>query len=295
MKKVLRIFVIVLIAAIVLGTFYWLWAKSRPVEITYEIIQASMGAIQNTSVATGKVSPRDEIMIKPQVQGIISELRKEAGDFVKEGEVIAVVKVIPDMGQLNSAESRVRLAEIAMETTRAAHDRQVKLFAEDVISREDEYRRAVEELQNSRDNLDIVREGASKSSSNISNTQVRSTITGMILDVPVKVGTSVINANTFNEGTTIASVADMNGSADQHAQALRQREYTSVAHNVNQRKYEEGLASALELHTSSNRLVQARADELNSRLTWLLKKRMVDYYTGIPFITTPEFTTTPEN
>ncbi len=92
-----------------------------------------------------------------------------------------------------------------------------------------------------------------------------------------------------------SAVADMNGSADQHAQALRQREYTSVAHNVNQRKYEEGLASALELHTSSNRLVQARADELNSRLTWLLKKRMVDYYTGIPFITTPEFTTTPEN
>ncbi len=215
MKKVLRIFVIVLIAAIVLGTFYWLWAKSRPVEITYEIIEATTGAIQNTSVATGKVSPRDEIMIKPQIQGIISELRKEAGDFVQQGEVIAVVKVIPDMSQLNSAESRVRIAEIALETTRAAHERQVKLFAEDVISREEmetsesAYKRATEELQNSRDNLDIVRDGASKNTSDIANTQVRSTITGMILNVPVKVGTSVINANTFNEGTTIATVADM--------------------------------------------------------------------------------------
>ncbi len=80
------------------------------------------------------------------------------------------------------------------------------------------------------------------------------------------------------------AVADMNGTADQHAQALRQREFTSVAHNVNQRKYDEGLVSALELHTSSNRLVQARADELYSRLTWMLKKRMVDYFTGVPFI-----------
>jgi HlyD family secretion protein len=215
MKKFLRIFVIVLIAAIVLGTFYLLWKKSRPVEITYELIEAATGSIQNTSVATGKISPRDEIMIKPQIQGIISELRKEAGDFVREGEIIAVVKVIPDMSQLNSAESRVRLAEIAMETARAAYERQTKLFAEDVISREEmetgeaEYRRAVEELANSRDNLDIVREGSSKSTSDIANTQIRSTITGMIINIPVKVGNSVMQASTFSEGTTIATVADM--------------------------------------------------------------------------------------
>jgi HlyD family secretion protein len=215
MKKFFRIFLIALIALIVLGTFYWLWAKSRPVETVYEIVEATTGTIQNTSVATGKVSPRDEIMIKPQVQGIISELRKEAGDFVTEGEVIAVVKVIPDMGQLNSAESRVRVSEINMETTRAVYERQKELFAAGVISKEEmesseaEYKRAVEEVQNSRDALDIVREGASKSSSNISNTQVRSTITGKILNIPVKVGSSVINANTFNEGTTIATVADM--------------------------------------------------------------------------------------
>ena len=215
MKKFLRIFLFTLLGLIVLGTFYWLWKRSRPVEVVYEVVEATTGTIQNASVATGKVSPRDEIMIKPQVQGIISELRKEAGDFVKEGEVIAIVKVIPDMGQLNSAESRVRVAEIGLTTAKAEYDRQTKLFAEEVISREEmekseaDYRRAVEEVQNSRDALDIVREGASKSSSNISNTQVRSTITGMILNIPVKVGSSVINANTFNEGTTIATVADM--------------------------------------------------------------------------------------
>jgi HlyD family secretion protein len=216
MKKFFRIFMFVLLGLVVLGTFYFLWKKSRPVEVVYEIVEASVGTIQNTSVATGKVSPRDEIMIKPQIQGIVSELRKEAGDFVQAGEVIAVVKVIPDMNQLNAAESRVRIAEISLETTKAVYERQQALFTENVISREEmegseaEYKRAVEELQNSRDNLDIVRDGASKNTSDIANTQVRSTITGMILDVPVKVGTSVINANTFNEGTTIATVADMN-------------------------------------------------------------------------------------
>ncbi len=215
MKKFFRIFLLVLIGAVVLGTFYWLWAKSRPVEVTYEIIEAATGSIQNTSVATGKVSPRDEIMIKPQVQGIISELRKEAGDFVTAGEVIAVVKVIPDMAQLNSAESRVRLAGIALETTRAAHERQKTLFAQNVIAREEmetseaAYLKAVEELQNSQDALDIVREGASKRSSDLSNTHVRSTITGKILNIPVKVGSSVMQVSTFSEGTTIATVADM--------------------------------------------------------------------------------------
>lgn len=215
MKRFFRFFWIALIALAVVGTFVWLWKKSRPAEVRYEVIEAKLGSIRSTSVATGKVSPRDEISIKPQVQGIISELRKEAGDLVQAGEVIAVVKVIPDMAQLNNAESRVKVAQIALETTKAAHERQKALFAQNVISREEmersesEFLRAEEEMANSRDALDIVLEGASKRSSNISNTQVRSTISGKILSVPVKVGSSVINANTFNEGTTIATVADM--------------------------------------------------------------------------------------
>jgi HlyD family secretion protein len=204
-----------LLGLAVLGTFWFLWQKSRPVEVVYQIVEATRGSIQNTSVATGKVAPRDEIMIKPQIQGIVSELRKEAGDRVTAGEVIAVVKVIPDMNQLNQAESRVRTAEINHTAAKATYNRQLSLFEDSVISREEmdtseaEYRRAVEELQNSRSNLEIVRDGAAKNSRDIANTMVRSTISGMILSVPVKVGTSVINANTFNEGTTIATVADM--------------------------------------------------------------------------------------
>lgn len=216
MKKVGKIILLVLIAVVILGTFWLLWKKSRPAETVYEIIDVTRGSIHNTSVATGKVSPRDEIMIKPQISGIISELRKEAGDFVREDEVIAVVKVIPEMGQLNSAESRVRLAEINLGVTKAEYERQKQLFERGVIALEEmdqseaAYKKAVEEVQNSQDALDIVREGSSKRASEISNTQIRSTITGKILNIPVKVGNSVIQANTFNDGTTIATVADMN-------------------------------------------------------------------------------------
>ena len=216
MKKFFRIFWLVLLGVVVLGTFYFLWSKSRPKTTTYQIVEATRHTIENISVATGKVSPRDEVMIKPQISGIISELHKEAGQYVQSGEIIATVKVIPEMGQLNSAESRVRLAEINLNQTRNEHERQKQLFDQKVIAREAmeqsevAFRRATEELENAQDNLEIVRDGISKRSAQLSNTQIRSTISGMILDVPVKVGTSVILSNTFNDGTTIATVADMN-------------------------------------------------------------------------------------
>ncbi len=216
MKKFFRIFWGVVLGLIVIGTFFFLWNKSRPKVTSYEIVEVSRQTIENLSVATGKVSPRDEVLIKPQISGIVSELHKEAGQYVEEGEIIATVKVIPEMGQLNSAESRVRLAEINLNQTRNEHERQKQLFERRVVSREEMeqsevvFRRALEELENAQDNLEIVRDGISRRSAQLSNTQIRSTISGMILDVPVKVGNSVIQSNTFNDGTTIATVADMN-------------------------------------------------------------------------------------
>ena len=216
MKKFLRILLLVVIVAIVFGTFYFLWNKSRPKVTTYEILDVTRETIENTSVATGKVSPRDEVLIKPQISGIISELHKEAGQFVQSGEIIATVKVIPEMAQLNSAESRVRVAEINRRQIEGEHNRQKELFDKGVISKEEmdqseaTYRKAIEEHENAQDNLEIVRDGISKRSAQMSNTQIRSTISGMILDIPVKVGNSVIQSNTFNDGTTIATVADMN-------------------------------------------------------------------------------------
>ena len=216
MKKFWRIFWIVILAGALVLTFGFLWKKGRPVKVVYEIVVPKQDTINQFVVATGKVEPRDEVLIKPQISGIISHVYKEAGQKIKEGEVIATVKVIPEMSTLNSAESRVNQAEISLEQTEREFDRTKLLYESNVISL-DEYekaettlRKSREDLQSARDNLEIVRNGITSRNAEISNTQIRSTIDGMILDVPVKVGNSVIQSNTFNDGTTIASVADMN-------------------------------------------------------------------------------------
>ena len=167
-------------------------------------------------MATGKVEPRDEILIKPQISGIIDEVYKEAGQSIRKGEVIAKVKVIPELGQVNSAESRVRLAEINEKQAQTDFDRVEKLFKDKLISREDfeksevALKQARVEVQTAKDALEIIKEGITKNSASLSSTLIRSTIDGLILDVPVKAGNSVIMSNTFNDGTTIATVANMN-------------------------------------------------------------------------------------
>lgn len=216
MKKVGKIILFVFLGGIVLSTFLFLANKSRPKTTVYEIITPARDTIENKTIATGKVEPRDEILIKPQISGIVSEVLKEAGQMVKINDIIATVKVIPEMGQLNTAESRLRVAEINLKQVETEYARQKQLFEKNIISKEeyDEskaiYDKALEEKDNANDALDIVREGVSKRYANLSNTQIRSTISGMILDVPIKAGNSVIQANTFNDGTTIASVANMN-------------------------------------------------------------------------------------
>ena len=120
MKKFLKIFLGVLFAALLLGTFVFLWQKTRPVKVVYTIVQPKLDTLKQFVVATGKVEPRDEVLIKPQISGIVSDVYKEAGQMVRKGEVIATVKVVPEMGQLSSAESRVSVAEISHCTTRAS-------------------------------------------------------------------------------------------------------------------------------------------------------------------------------
>lgn len=215
MKKYLKIAVLVLIALIFVGTFVFLFQKSQPKEIVYNIERPEIADLQQTTVATGKIEPRDEVEIKPQISGIIAEVYKEAGETIKKGEIIAKVKVIPELGELNSAESRVRLAEINAQQEETNLQRMEKLYQSKLISSE-EYeqtllaaKQAREELQSAKDNLEIVKEGITKNSASFSSTLIRSTIDGLILDVPIKVGNSVIMSNTFNDGTTIATVADM--------------------------------------------------------------------------------------
>ena len=199
-----------------LGTFWFLWQKTRPVKVVYTIVQPKLDTLKQFVVATGKVEPRDEVLIKPQISGIVSDVYKEAGQMVRKGEVIATVKVVPEMGQLSSAESRVSVAEISLDAdpprirphgNTARQGRRLGRGVRTGAHRRS--RKREEELQNAKENLEIVKNGITSRYKELSNTQIRSTIDGMILDVPVKVGNSVIQANTFNDGTTIASVADM--------------------------------------------------------------------------------------
>lgn len=215
MKKYIKFIFIGLFVFVLIWTFVFLWKKSRPVKVEYQIVSPVVGTIEKKTVATGKVEPRDEVLIKPQISGIVSEVCKEAGQSVKAGEVLAKVKVIPEMGTLSAAESRVNVAQINLRQTQKEYDRTQELYKGKVIASEEfekaetELMRAKEELQNAQDNLEIVRDGIAKRSSQFSNTQIRATITGMILDVPIKVGNSVIQSNNFNDGTTIATIADM--------------------------------------------------------------------------------------
>lgn len=215
-KNTSRIWIILLILflLITLISFVVLWKDSRTPEPDYELFEITRGTIENTSLATGKISPRNMVLVKPQISGIISELKKEPGDAVKVNEVIAVISVVPEVASLNAAQARAETARINYKLMQEEYDRQRTLFIKKVISRQEmdrvdaEYKKARVELDNANDNLNIVRSGVSASTGG--HTQVRSTIDGTILNVPVKVGTSVIQSNTFNDGTTIATVADMN-------------------------------------------------------------------------------------
>ena len=215
MKKVIKYIFVVLIVAVFAGTFVFLYKNSRPEEIRYQKLPAQKQDVARTTVLTGKIVPRNEVNIKPQINGIIAEIYKEAGQTVQQGEVIARLTVIPDMNSLSAAQSRVRLSEINLKQAQTNFDREKALYEKDLISAE-EYEKteqalsqAREEYAASQESLEVIRDGVSSKNATSSSTLIRSTITGLILDIPVKVGNSVIQANTLNDGTTVATVANM--------------------------------------------------------------------------------------
>jgi HlyD family secretion protein len=215
MKRAFGIAVAVLIVVAFLYTLYYLYAKNQEPDVVFKTTAPFVTNIVQETVATGSVVPRKEIAIKPQVSGIIQKIYVQAGDQVKEGDVVAKIKVIPDMVVLNNAENRVERAKIDFENADIDFKRNKKLHEEEVISDAQfqqvtlNYKAAKQELDAAQDNLQIVQEGVSKKAGKISNTLIRATISGTVLDVPVEEGNSVIEANTFNEGTTIISVADL--------------------------------------------------------------------------------------
>ena len=215
MKRIIKPLLIVIIAAVVLWSFWFLYKKSAKTEDEFTMEKPRTENILKKTVANGKIVPRTEIAIKPVVSGIVTEVLVEAGQQVKQGDVIAKIQIVPDMLSLSSAENRVRTTEIGLQNAQMNFDRNKPLADKGVIAAAEmqsydiSLRSAKQEVAAAQDALQVVRDGISKSSKSSSNTLVRSTVTGMVLDVPIKEGNSVIERNNFNEGTTIALVADM--------------------------------------------------------------------------------------
>jgi len=215
MKKFLGILVGVAFLALMAWTGSVLYGKSRKKPVVYATATPVRADIVQKTVATGSVVPRNEVAIKPLVSGIIDELMVEAGQMIDKGSLVARVRVIPDMNRLSDAESRLNRARISLADAEREHGRQKSLFEQGTVARAELDRaegapaEAREELAGAENGLDIVRTGTSERVASAATTIVRSTMAGMVLDVPVELGNSVIQANNFNEGTTIASIADM--------------------------------------------------------------------------------------
>jgi HlyD family secretion protein len=213
MKKVFKYLLFILLPIVFIWTLVYLYNKNAKKPDEFALEKAKRHTIVKKTVANGSIVPRKEIAIKPVVSGIIRELYVVAGQEVKKGDALAKIQIVPDMLSLSNAESRVRAAEIGVSNAQLNFDRNKPLADKGVIAASEmqtydiALRNAKQELDAAQEALLLVRDGISRSSAG--NTVVRSTITGMVLDVPIKEGNSVIERNNFNEGTTIATVADM--------------------------------------------------------------------------------------
>ncbi len=215
MKRILKITLLITLVGGFGWTIWFLYKKSEEKPVVFKTQQAAVTNIIRKTVATGSVVPRKEVNIKPRVSGIIEELYVIAGNLVKKGDMIARIKIVPNMVSLNEAESRLSRAKASLENATVDYDRNKKLYEGKMLAYSEfqQYQLAFNnsktEFKAAENNLELIKEGMIKNSGAVSNTIVRSTIEGMVLDVPLKEGSSVIESNTFNEGTTIATVADM--------------------------------------------------------------------------------------
>lgn len=216
MKRVLTALVALVLVGLFGGTLFYLWSKAQKKPIVYKTETPEVSDIVKKAVATGAVVPRKEVAVKPQVSGIIDTIKVEPGQRVRRGDLLALIRVIPQTAALAAAESRVNQARLKLDDAERELARNEKVYQEGILP-ETTLRQvtlardtAKEELAGATDTLEVIRKGVPARSREGTNTQVKATIDGTVLDVPVKEGTSVIEANTFNDGTTIATLADMN-------------------------------------------------------------------------------------
>lgn len=229
MKRTKTVIALILIVVVFGAALYYLWQKNQENPITYTSELPTEETIIVKTVATGSIVPKEEILIKPNISGVIEEIFIEAGEYVKQGDLIAQIKVIPNVSNLTNAKNNIasnrttlQTAEINFKTQKTIYDRQKELFDKGVIAANEfdqvnnTYLQAKQQVEQARisvnqarQNYDIIKTGTTSGLGNIAQTQVRATVSGMVLDVPVKAGNQVIEANNFNEGTSIASLADV--------------------------------------------------------------------------------------
>ncbi|WP_338357219.1 efflux RND transporter periplasmic adaptor subunit [Yeosuana marina] len=229
MKRTRTVIVLAIIVILFASALFYLWKKNQEDPITYTSETPTEQTIVVKTVATGSIVPKEEVLIKPNISGVIEEIFIEAGEYIKSGDLIAKIRVIPNVSSLTSAKNNIATTKTALETAKinfkteeANYNRQKALFEKGVIS-ENEFegikntylqaKQGVDQAQinvtSALQNYDIIKTGTTSGLGNIAQTQVRATISGMVLDVPVKVGNQVIESNNFNEGTSIASLADI--------------------------------------------------------------------------------------
>lgn len=214
MKKAVRYSIIAIVALGALWAAAFFVKSNSKASVTYDTLSPFYGNIEVKTVATGSVVPEDEVEIKPQIQGIIDYIAKYEGDFVNQGDLIAVIKVVPNEQALIAAMGRVKNGELRLNNAQLEFNRNEELFQRRVISNQEynnlklTYEQAAQELRNAEADYQIIKEGSIGGSSS-ANTNIRATTTGTILEIPVEIGDQVIQSNSFNAGTTIATVADL--------------------------------------------------------------------------------------
>ncbi|MDC6361457.1 MULTISPECIES: efflux RND transporter periplasmic adaptor subunit [Flavobacteriaceae] len=215
MKKSVTIIILLLIAVVFGGSMYYLYQKNAEDPVVYETEKPSKQTIVKKAVATGSILPLEEVLIKPNISGVIEEIYVEGGDYVKSGDLLAKIKVVPNLSALNDAKNAIDEAKINLDDQKRNYERQLTLFGKGVISKTDleraqvSYDQAKQTYGAANKRYDIVKTGTTSGLSGAANTLIKATVSGMVLEVPVEVGNQVIESNNFNEGTTIAAIADV--------------------------------------------------------------------------------------
>ncbi len=216
MKKSVTIFILVFIVITFSAAMYYLYSKNAQDPVVYKTEKPSTKSIVKKTVATGSILPLEEVLIKPNISGVIEEVYVKGGDILKANDLIAKIRIVPNLSALNNARNGIQTAKISLNDEKRNYDRQTSLFNKGVISKQEleraevTYQQAKQSYNAANQNYDIVKTGSTRGLGNAANTLIRSTVSGMVLEVPVEVGNQVIESNNFNEGTTIATLADVN-------------------------------------------------------------------------------------